>query len=211
MVLLRPNPTSEKGVDLNSPLAAAISSLIERRLSEETEWHAFIENLQTNRGSIKGDVELLRQIVEELENNHAVRNKLKSELKEAKLKSEGLEVAISRLESELGAAHKTLVATQDDCRMLADQKLALQTALDDEKRLRAIERDELEQDIERTASTTLEGFKAQLTRSLRPIFLNKRTTDDQEPSSRLSEFLRSWFAQIEQQLKAMGVDISKDS
>jgi hypothetical protein len=210
-VLLRPNPTSEKGVDLNSSLAAAISSLIERRLSEETEWHAFIENLQTNRGSIKGDVELLRRIVEELENNHAVRNNLESELKEAKLKSEGLEVAISRLESELGAAHKTLVATQDDCRMLADQKLALQTALDDEKRLRASERDELEQDIERTASTTLEGFKAQLTRSLRPIFLNKRTTDDQEPSSRLSEFLRSWFAQIEQQLKAMGVDISKDS
>jgi hypothetical protein len=202
--------TSDPKADPNATLQSALSSLIERRQREQQDLFALVEVLQNNRTSIKDDVELLRRILKELEKNKAERKRLQSDLEETILRSEGLQTAISRLQSQLDNVQKHLMSTQDDCQLLGEQKQALQVVLDQEKRGRATERSELEEEIQRTASANLAGFKAQLARSLRPILLNKRTTDDQEPSARLAEFLRSWVSQIEGELKTMGIDIAKD-
>ena len=202
---------SEAKADPKPTLQSAISSVIERRKHEQQNLIALVDILQTDSVAINGDVELLGRILNELENNRKARESLRSQLDETISRSEGLQAAISRLESELDAVQKNLMTTQDDCQLLAEQKQKLQAALDEEKRGRASERSELEEAIQRTASGSLAGFKAQLARSLQPILLNKRTTDDQEPSARLAEFLRSWLNQIEGELKRMGVDIAKDS
>jgi len=191
-------------------LRSVVTALVKRKQTEVKTRNSSIELLQNDVSYVESEVELLEQMLEALENSESVKGQLESELKQITLKADGLQAEISRLDPELASTRKAQQTAEELSRSLAHEKKKVQQALDEEKSSRAKERRELEDEIETTAAVRLEGFKAQLARSLRPVFKNKRTTDDQGPSARLSEFLRSWLSQIETQLKQSGVDISKD-
>ncbi|MCU1267565.1 MAG: hypothetical protein JWM21_3883 [Acidobacteria bacterium] len=190
---------------------SAVTALITRKQTEVKLRNSSVELLQNDVRYVTSEIELLEQMLQALENSEAGKDQLESELKQIRLKADGLRAAISRLEAELASTRKAQQTAEALSRSLAHEREEVQQALDEEKLAGASERRELEDEIERTAAVRLEGFKAQLARSLRPVFKNKRTTDDQEPSSRLSEFLRSWLGQVEAQLNQAGVDISKDA
>jgi len=189
---------------------SAVDELVKRKRTELTIRNSSIELLQNDVHSVESEVQLIRELLKAFENSQMAKNDLESELRQIRLKADGLQAAISLLEPELALTRKAQTTAEDRSCSLSKEKEEVQRALDEEKRSRAHDRRELEYEIERTASVRLEGFKAQLSRSLRPVFVNKRTTDDQEPSARLSEFLRSWLAQLEAHLVQAGVDISKD-
>jgi hypothetical protein len=189
---------------------SAVTALVKRKQAEVKTRNFSIELLQNDVRYVESEVELLEKMLEALESSGSVKDQLESELQQITIKADGLQAEISRLEPELASTRKAQQSAEELSRSLADEKKRVQQALDEEKSSRAKERRDLEDEIESTAAVRLEGFKAQLARSLRPVFKNKRTTDDQEPSARLSEFLRSWLSQIETQLKQSGVDISKD-
>jgi hypothetical protein len=191
-------------------LRSDVVALIMRKQDEVEALNASIHLLQNDVRSVRSEVELIERVFDLFERSERAQIDLEAQLREARLNADGLRSSTSQLESELNssrAAHRTL---EERSRLSVRDEQELRRALDEEKMSRETERRELEREIERTAKRRLDDFRAQLARALRTILENKRTTDDQEPSDRLSEFLRARWNEVESQLSQLGVHISKD-
>ncbi len=181
-------------------------ALIERKRAEVAQRRTSVELLQNDITLVEDEVDLIQKLLHEAE----IAQGSNVELQQARLEIDGLKSAISRLESDLASSRSAHQSARERSGSLSIRNEELERALEQERTARAAERRELEEEAERLIGIKLDGFKSRLAKSLDPIFRNKRKTDDQEPTSRLSEFLRSWFDEIDDHLKKLGVHLSKD-
>ena len=185
-----------------TPRAAAVA-LIERKRAEVAQRRASAELLQNDIGSVDGEIGLIRKLLDDAELTEA----LSAELEQVKRQVDGLKSTIGKLESDLASTRAAHVAAAEASSSLTFKNDELKKALAEERNARAVERRELEEEIERTVRIKLDGFRERLGKSLRPIFKNKKKSDDQEPTSRLCEFLRGWFDEVEEQIIRAGIQL----
>lgn len=189
-----------------STTRSAVLALVERKRAEVDQRRSSIELLQNDVSWVEDEINLIQNLLREVETAE-----LKSvELQRARSEIDGLKSTISQVELDLASSRSTLQSARDFSRELSIKNQELEKILETERSARTSERRELEEEAQRLIGIKLNGFKTRLAKSLHPIFDNKRNTDDQEPSSRLSEFLRSWFDEIEDQLNRVGIHLSKD-
>lgn len=192
------------------PTPSAVEALVKRKRAEVAHRRASVELLQNDINSVEGEVDLLQKLLLDAETSELSNVALNAELDQMKLQIDVLRSAIIGLESDLVSTRAACQAAGELSSTLTARNAELKKSFEEEKAARVAERRELEEEVERMAGVKLDGFKTRLAKSLKPIFKNKRNTDDQEPTSRLSEFLRSWFDEIEDQLTKLGVQLSKD-
>ncbi|HEX8494412.1 MAG TPA: hypothetical protein VF658_16330 [Pyrinomonadaceae bacterium] len=139
------------------------------------------------------------------------KSELEAELYQTKRRNEGLQSDTAAREARLSAALDELEKARAAAESLSAQLGRVRSELEGERAARTEERRALEEDAGRRIEVKLNGLKWKLAESLRPVFDNKRNTDDQEPSPRLAEFLRHWFDELESRLAAAGVKLGNDS
>lgn len=139
------------------------------------------------------------------------KSELEAELYQTKRRNEGLQSDTAAREARLSAALDEMEKARAAAESLSAQLGRVRSELEGERTARTEERRALEEDAGRRVEVKLNGLKWKLAESLRPVFDNKRNTDDQEPSPRLAEFLRHWFDELESRLAAAGVKLGNDS
>lgn len=138
------------------------------------------------------------------------KSELEAELYQTKRRNEGLQSDTAAREARLSAALDELEKARAAAESLSAQLGRVRSELEGERTARTEERRALEEDAGRRVEVKLNGLKWKLAESLRPVFNNKRSTDGQEPSPRLAEFLRHWFDELESRLAAAGVKLGND-
>jgi chromosome segregation ATPase len=166
-----------------------------------------VEALRGGLDAIRAGLNLIEELERTLTELRAERDLLAARLDQAKRRAEGLRGANEGLEKNLAEVTQQLNAAQGVVRELREKVEFLTSQLAEEQSGRAEDEKRFSEQIEREKQVTLNGFKGKLRGALHRIFDNKRTTDDQELSPELAGFYRSWFNEVEEKLKASGVQL----
>jgi hypothetical protein len=189
--------------DLTSALAVRLRDGIARR-------RTLINLLQEEINDGQVSLTLIERLSASLARLERDKADLEAELELARKQFKGLQSENVAHQAKISV----LLGETDKARSVAEsrggQLETLCRELEQERAARAHDRRELEADAGRTVEVKLNGFKWKLGQSLRPVFDNKRSTDDQEPNPRLAEFLRHWFDELEAHLTAAGVTLKQD-
>lgn len=135
------------------------------------------------------------------------KSELEAELHQTKKRNEGLQSDNAAREARLSAAEEAAERSRAAAESLGARLADVTSELERERAACADERRELEEEAARSAEVKLNGLRSKLGHSLRPVFENKKSTDDQEPSLRLAEFLRRRFDELEERLADAGITL----
>jgi hypothetical protein len=155
-----------------------------------------LKNLIAERDTLK---EKQKQLLKQLDSADDAEEKAKNQLKDIREKFDDLEKESIKIKKEL-----TDKVNQNEG--LREEVSRLKKELEQVTNTLSSERSEFEQSSKKEVEFEIESFKGELTQNLRPIFENKRTTDSEPNSENLAEFLREWFAQVENVLKKSGIN-----
>lgn len=158
--------------------------------------------------AIKAGLGLIEQLNRSLGEERARNARLESSLSEAEGQVTGLRGANAALEQRAEEAARQLTAVRGEANEYKAEAGSIRAALEEERAGRADDVKRFSEQIDREKQYVLSGFKGKLAGALRPVFNNKRTTDGLELSPELAGFFRRWFDEVEEKLRASGIQIS---
>ncbi|HWS99824.1 MAG TPA: hypothetical protein VN256_06070 [Pyrinomonadaceae bacterium] len=199
-------PTTEQARD---PTTLA-KVLAERSREGASRWRSAVDSFANELSAAQEIASLAERLTAAVANLEREKSELEAELYQTRKRNEGLKSDNAAREARLSAALDELEKAQAAAESLSTQLEEVRSELERERAARSDERRTLEEDAGRRVEVKLNGLKWKLAESLRPVFDNKRSTDGQEPSPRLAEFLRHWFDELEARLAAAGVKLGSD-
>ncbi len=197
----------ERLPDDAEPASALVISLREGITRRRT----LIDSLQEETYARQESLTLAERLAASLARLERDKVALESELETARKQMRGLQSENEAQQAKLSLMQGEIDKVRAVAESRGEQLETVCRDLERERTERANERRELEEDAGRMVEVKLNGFKWKLGQSLRPVFDNKRSTDDQEPSPRLAEFLRHWFDELEAHLTTAGVKLGQDT
>ena len=175
-----------------------------------TRRRTLIDSLQEETNAWQESLTLAKRLAASLARLERDKVAFELELETARKRIRGLQSESATQQDKLSLMQEEIDKVRAVAESRGEQLETVCKDLERERMERANERRELEEDAGRMVEVKLNGFKWKLGQSLRPVFDNKRSTDDQEPSPRLAEFLRHWFDELETHLNAAGVTLGQD-
>lgn len=202
-------PTTPQASTAEQPqnLTTLAKVLAERSREGASRWRAAVDSFADELSAAQEIVSLAERLAAAVVNLEREKSELEAEMDQIRRRSEGLQSDNAAREAGLSAALDELAKARAAADSLGAQLEEVRSELEGERATRAEERRALEEDAGRRVEVKLSGLKWKLAESLRPVFDNKRSTDGQEPSPRLAEFLRHWFDELEARLAAAGVKL----
>jgi hypothetical protein len=163
--------------------------------------------LRSGLGAISAGLDFIEELKRTLSELRTERELLVTRLDQAERRAEDLRNRSEGLEKSLAEVTRQYNTAQGLVSTLREKVGGLAVQLEEERSGRVEDEKRFSEQIEREKQVALNGFKGKLRVVLHHIFDNKRTTDDQELSPELAGFYRSWFNEVEEKLKASGVQL----
>lgn len=153
------------------------------------------------------EVQLIEKLADELD---SARSSEAVALKEAETTHQRLTTALKDLKNrteERDRAVLKIESQQENMRLLESQREALVVELKAAETLLDELRDQHSHQLDNQIPLRLEELRSQISGKLKPIFVNKRLTDKDEPTAATTEFLRVMFIQVEEALTKLGIKL----